>query len=80
MSNRKMLITAFALSSTLAFGLHPGWSQTSGGSSSGSSSQGLGTGSSGSGTSGSMGKSGSTSERSGSSSQFKQQKLQWEHR
>src|SRR6185503_20240790 len=53
MINRKMLITAFALSSTLAFCLQPGWSQTSGGSSSGSNSQGLGTGSSGSGTSGS---------------------------
>lgn len=68
MSNRKILITAFALSSTLAFCLQPGWSQTSGGSSSGSSSQGLGTGSSGSGTSGSTGNSGSISGRSGSSS------------
>lgn len=68
MSNRKILITAFALSSTLAFCLQPGWSQTSGGSSSGSSSQGLGTGSSGSGTSGSTGNSGSISRRSGSSS------------
>jgi hypothetical protein len=68
MSNYRMIITAFALSSTLAFGLQPGWSQTSGGSSSGSGSQGLGTGSSGSGTSGSTGSSGSTSGRSGSSS------------
>src|SRR5262249_1939597 len=61
MSNRKVIFTAFALASTLAFGLQPGWSQTSGASSNGSSSQGLG-----SVISGSTGSSGSRSGRSSS--------------